>query len=94
MVVVQKAPFSWRIGLPSVGLLQFAATFLSLQGFLFVISDHNTPLCHVHVHGGNVNIWCFDRLLGSPFILLGHSNMGSFLISVSIWSIGAFSGVE
>ena len=75
-----------------VGLLQFAATSLGLQGF--VVLDHNTPLCHVHVHGGNVNIWCFDRLLGSPFILLGHSKMGSSLISVSIWVIGAFSGVE
>ena len=77
-----------------VGLLQFAATSLGLRGSLFVVLDHNTPLCHVHVHGGNVNIWCFDRLLGSPFILLGHSNMGLSLISVSIWSIGAFSGVE
>ena len=76
------------------GLLQFAATSLGLRGFPFVVSDHNTPLCHVHVHGGNVNIWCFDRLLRSPFILLGHSNMGSSLISVSIWLIGAFSGVE
>ena len=76
------------------GLVQFAATSLGLQGSLFVVSNHNTPLCHVHVHGGNINIWCFDRLLRSPFILLNHSNIGSSLISVSIWSIEAFSGVE
>ena len=90
----KKCLFRGELVFRLAGLLQFAATSLGLQGSLFVVSYHNTSLCHVHDHGGNVNIWCFDCLLRSPFILLGHSNMGLSLISVSIWSIEAFSGVK